>query len=283
MTNLKLTRPLIVFDIESTGLNIGRDQIIEISFIKCFPDGKIEERTLRIKPTPSSETRQLNGITPEAQEVHGISEEDLNDCPIFAEVADDILAYIGDSDIAGFNSNKFDIPLLAEEFLRIGKKLDMRDRYLVDVQQIFHKMEPRNLAAAYKFYCGKDIENAHSANADAMATLEVLEAQIDRYKDTEYEDRYTKKCRPVTPVVKDLDHFTRSNRNVDFASHIVLNDKDVEVFNFGKHKGKSVKEVFKTEPSFYSWMMHADFPLNTKDIITTLYNEARLEMKFNKQ
>lgn len=283
MTNLKLTRPLIVFDIESTGLNIGRDQIIEISFIKCFPDGNTEERTLRIKPTPSSANRQLNGITPEAQEVHGISEEDLKDCPTFAEVADDILAYIGDSDIAGFNSNKFDIPLLAEEFLRVGKKLDMRNRYLVDVQQIFHKMEPRNLAAAYKFYCGKDIENAHSANADAMATLEVLEAQIERYKETEYEDRYTKKCRPVTPVVKDLDHFTRSNRNVDFAAHIVLNDKDVEVFNFGKHKGKSVKEVFKAEPSFYSWMMHADFPLNTKDIITTLYNEARLELKFQKQ
>lgn len=283
MTNLKLTRPLIVFDIESTGLNIGRDQIIEISFIKCFPDGNREERTLRIKPTPSSEARQLNGISPEAQAVHGISEEDLKDCPTFAEVADDLLAYIGDSDIAGFNSNKFDIPLLAEEFLRIGKRLDMRNRYLVDVQQIFHKMEPRNLAAAYKFYCHKDIKNAHSANADAMATLEVLEAQIERYKDVEYEDRTTKKCCPVTPVVKDLDHFTRVNRNVDFAAHIILNDKDVEVFNFGKHKGQSVKEVFKTEPAFYSWMMHADFPLNTKDVITMLYNEARLELKFQKQ
>lgn len=283
MTNLKLTRPLIVFDIESTGLNIGRDQIIEISFIKCFPDGNREERTLRIKPTPSSEARQLNGISPEAQAVHGISEEDLKDCPTFAEVADDLLAYIGDSDIAGFNSNKFDIPLLAEEFLRIGKRLDMRNRYLVDVQQIFHKMEPRNLAAAYKFYCHKDIKNAHSANADAMATLEVLEAQIERYMDVEYEDRTTKKCCPVTPVVKDLDHFTRVNRNVDFAAHIILNDKDVEVFNFGKHKGQSVKEVFKTEPAFYSWMMRADFPLNTKDVITMLYNEARLELKFQKQ
>ena len=283
MTNLKLTRPLIVFDIESTGLNIGRDQIIEISFIKCFPDGSREERTIRIKPTPSSEMRQLNGITPEAQAVHGISEEDLKNCPTFADVADDLLAYIGDSDIAGFNSNKFDIPLLAEEFLRIGKRLDMRNRYLVDVQQIFHKMEPRNLAAAYKFYCGKDIQNAHSANADAMATLEVLEAQIERYKDVEYEDRNTKKCCPVTPNVKDLDHFTRVNRNVDFAAHIILNDKDVEVFNFGKHKGESVKDVFKREPAFYSWMMRADFPLNTKDVITLLYNEARLELKFQKQ
>ena len=159
----------------------------------------------------------------------------------------------------------------------------MRNRYLVDVQQIFHKMEPRNLAAAYKFYCGKDIQNAHSANADAMATLEVLEAQIERYKDVEYEDRNTKKCCPVTPNVKDLDHFTRVNRNVDFAAHIILNDKDVEVFNFGKHKGQSVKEVFKTEPAFYSWMMRADFPLNTKDVITMLYNEARLELKFQKQ
>lgn len=283
MTNLKLTRPLIVFDIESTGLNIGRDQIIEISLIKCFPDGSHEERTIRIKPTASTETRPLNGISAEAYAVHGISDEDLKDCPTFAEAADELLEYIGDSDIAGFNSNKFDIPLLAEEFLRIGKKLDMRNRYLIDVQQIFHKMEPRNLAAAYKFYCHKNIENAHSANADAMATLEVLEAQIERYKDVEYEDRDEKKYCPITPYVKDLDNFTRSNRNVDFAAHIVLNDKDVEVFNFGKHKGQSVKEVFKVEPAFYSWMMRADFPLNTKDVITMLYNEARLEMKFGKK
>lgn len=282
MTNLKLTRPLIVFDIESTGLNIGRDQIIEISMIKCFPDGSREEQTRRIKPTPSSESRQLNGISPEAYAVHGISDEDLKDCPTFAEVADELLAYFGDSDIAGFNSNKFDIPLLAEEFLRIGKRLDMRNRYLVDVQQIFHKMEPRNLAAAYKFYCHKDIENAHSANADALATLEVLEAQIEYYKDVEYEDRNTRRHCPITPNVKDLDHFTRVNRNVDFASHIILNDKDVEVFNFGKHKGESVKEVFIKEPAFYSWMMRADFPLNTKDVITMIYNEVRLEMKFGK-
>lgn len=283
MTHLKLSRPLIVLDIESTGLNVGRDQIVELSMIKCLPDGSTIEKTLRIKPTPSSEEYKLNGMSAEAFAVHGISEESLKDCPTFAEASDEILDFIGDSDLAGFNSNKFDVPLLVEEFLRIGKKLDMRNRYLVDVQQIFHKMEPRNLAAAYRFYCGKELVDAHTATADALATLDVLEAQITRYENTEYEDKFTPKCRPVTPVVKDLDRFTRVNRNVDFAAHIVLNDKDTEVFNFGKHKNESVKEVFKKEPAFYAWMMHADFPLNTKEVITMIYNEVRLEKKFSKE
>ena len=278
---LNLTRPIVFFDLETTGVQVGTDRIVEICLHKVMPDQQCETLTLRVRPV--DDTGNTIHIPAEASAVHGIFDADVAHEPPFRELAPQLQAFIGDADLAGFNSNKFDIPLLAEEFLRVGKRLDMRNRYLVDVQQIFHKMEPRNLAAAYKFYCHKDIENAHSANADAMATLEVLEAQIERYKDVEYEDRNTKKCCPVTPVVKDLDHFTRVNRNVDFAAHIILNDKDVEVFNFGKHKGQSVKEVFKIEPAFYSWMMRADFPLNTKDVITMLYNEARLELKFQRQ
>lgn len=270
--NLKLTRPLIFFDLETTGLNIGKDKIVEICMIKVFPDGTEGERTMRLNPGCH--------IPEETSAIHGICDADVADKPTFAQVADDLLAFFADSDIAGFNSNKFDIPLLAEEFLRIGKRFDMRNRSVIDVQQIFHKMEPRNLIAAYKFYCGKDLKNAHSANADTRATFEVLDAQVARYAGVEYEERNGTVSCPVTPNVKDLDKFTRVNRNVDFAAHIVLNDKDVEVFNFGKHKGESVKDVFMREPAFYAWMMKADFPLYTKEVITYVYNEVRLEKKF---
>ncbi len=271
--NLKLQRPLIFFDLETTGLNIGKDKIVEICLLKVFPDGTQEERTMRLNP-------QCH-IPELTSEIHGIYDRDVKDAPTFEQVADDILHFFDDCDIAGFNSNKFDIPLLMEEFLRIGKKLDMRGRAVIDVQQIFHKMEPRNLIAAYKFYCGKDLRDAHSAAADTRATFEVLDAQVARYQNVEYEDREGKTGCPVTPNVKDLDKFTRVHRNVDFAAHIVLNDNDVEVFNFGKHKGESVKEVFKKEPAFYAWMMKADFPLYTKEVITMLYNEVRLERKFS--
>lgn len=273
--NLKLTRPLIFFDLETTGLNIGKDKIVEICLIKLFPDGHEEERTERLNPKCH--------IPEETSAIHGIYDADVVDKPTFEDLADELLAFFDNCDIAGFNSNKFDIPLLAEEFLRIGKRLDMRNRSVIDVQQIFHKMEPRNLIAAYKFYCGKDLKNAHSANADTRATLEVLEAQVGRYASVPYEERNGTVSCPVTPDVKDLDKFTRVHRNVDFAAHIVLNDKDVEVFNFGKHKGESVKEVFAKEPAFYAWMMKADFPLYTKEVITYIYNEVRLEKKFSAQ
>ena len=270
--NLQLTRPRVFFDLETTGLNVGKDRIVEISMIKLFPDGHEEERTERLNP-------QCH-IPEEASSVHGIYDADVADKPTFTDLADDILAFLDNCDLAGYNSNKFDIPLLAEEFLRIGKRFDMRDRSVIDVQMIFHKMEPRNLIAAYKFYCGKDLRNAHSANADTRATLEVLEAQVAHYAGVEYEDHDGKVSCPVTPNVKDLDKFTRVNRNVDFAAHIVLNDKDVEVFNFGKYKGQSVKEVFKKEPAYYAWLMKADFPLYTKEVVTYIYNEVRLEKKF---
>lgn len=271
--NLQLTRPLIFFDLETTGLNIGKDKIVELCLLKVFPDGNEDERTMRLNPGCH--------IPEDTSAIHGIYDSDVADKPTFAQVADELLAFFENSDIAGFNSNKFDIPLLAEEFLRIGKRFDMRNRAVIDVQQIFHKMEPRNLIAAYKFYCGKDLKNAHSANADTRATYEVLEAQVARYAGVKYEERNGKVSCPVTPNVKDLDNFTRVHRNVDFAAHIVLNDKDEEVFNFGKHKGQSVKEVFRTEPAFYAWMMKADFPLYTKEVITLIYNEVRLEKKFS--
>lgn len=273
--NLKLNRPLVFFDLETTGLNIGKDKIVEICMLKVFPDGNQQEVTMLLNPGCH--------IPEETSEIHGIYDVDVADKPSFAEASDEILRFFEDCDIAGFNSNKFDIPLLVEEFLRIGKRFDMRGRSIIDVQQIFHKMEKRNLIAAYKFYCGKDLNDAHSACADTHATFEVLDAQVKRYENVEYEDNTGRISCPVTPEVPDLDKFTRSTRNVDFASHIVWNDKDVEVFNFGKYKGMSVKSVFQKEPSYYSWMMNADFPLYTKEVITMIYNEVRLEAKFNGQ
>lgn len=271
--NLKLERPLVLFDLETTGLNIGKDKIIEICLLKVFPDGTQEERTLRINPECH--------IPEETSLVHHIYDEDVKDKPTFREVADEINAFMEDCDIAGFNSNHFDIPLLVEEFLRCGKTFDIRNRKLIDVQQIFHKMEPRNLIAAYKFYCGKDLNDAHCATADTKATFEVLDAQIARYANTIYTDRDGIESTPVTPNVKDLSAFTVNSRNVDFASHIVLNNKDEEVFNFGKHKNERVKDVFTKEPAYYSWMMNADFPLYTKQVITQIYKELQLERKFN--
>ena len=271
--NIILERPLVLFDLETTGLNIGKDKIVEICLLKVFPDGTQEEKTMRLNPECH--------IPEEVSKVHGIYDKDVKDKPIFREVADEINDFMADCDIAGFNSNHFDIPLLVEEFLRCGKMFDLRNRKLIDVQQVFHKMEPRNLIAAYKFYCGKDLNDAHSADADTKATFEVLDAQIARYANTKYVDKNGNVTCPVTPYVKDLSNFTVNSRNVDFAAHIVLNDKDEAVFNFGKHKNSRVKEVFTKEPAYYSWMMNADFPLYTKQVITQIYKELQLEKKFN--
>ncbi|MBR0054571.1 MAG: 3'-5' exonuclease [Bacteroidales bacterium] len=270
--NLKLERPIIFFDLETTGVDVAKDSIVEIAMIKMFPDGHEEERVMRLNPG--------RHIPEEASAVHGIYDEDVKDMPTFAQAADELMKYFDDCDLAGYNSNHFDIPLLAEEFLRIGKHFDMRNRSLVDVQQIFHKMEQRTLVAAHRFYCGRDFDNAHSALADTRATVDVLKAQLDRYNGVEYEEKNGVKSCPIVPDVKALDKFTRLVRNVDFAARIILNDKDEEVFNFGKHKGKRVKDVFRTEPAFYAWMMRSDFPLNTKDVITRIYKEVKLEQKF---
>lgn len=261
---LNLRNPIIFFDIESTGLNVATDRIVEISMVKVSPcapgePNKVEVKTRRINPTIP--------IPPEAQAVHGISDEDVKDEPEFRQIAKSLAQWMKGCDIAGYNSMKFDIPMLAEEFLRAGVEFDFRKRKLVDVQNIFHKKEQRTLKAAYKFYCGANLDNAHSAEADTMATFEVLEAQLDRYKDDE-ED----------PLQNDVDYLAKysiQNRNVDYAGRIVLNDKDIPIFNFGKHKGVPVTEVLQKEPSYYSWMMEGDFTRDTKQVLT----EIRASMK----
>lgn len=247
---LNLKRPLIFFDLETTGINVTSDRIVELCYIKVFPNGNEESKSMRINPEMP--------IPPHSTAVHGIMDDDVKDCPTFKEVAKELELTFRDSDIAGYNSNKFDVPLLVEEFLRAGVEIDLSKRKFVDVQTIFHKMEQRTLVAAYKFYCGKNLENAHSALADTRATLEVLESQLDRYPDV------------LTNDVGFLANFTTVNRNVDFAGRIIYNDKDEEVFNFGKYKGRKVTDVFRLDPGYYSWMMQGDFALNTKQVLTRI-------------
>lgn len=257
---LNLTRSLVFFDLETTGLNVGKDKIVEISMLKINPDGTEETKTLLINPNVP--------IPQECSAIHGIYDIDVKDKPFFEDVADEIMDFLQDSDLAGYNSNKFDLPLLVEEFLRAGRRFDLRDRKMVDVQTIYHKMEPRTLQAAYKLYCNKELVNAHQAEADTKATYEVLKAQVEKYKDQEYEDRFTgRKFIPIQNDIKQLSSFSSDNRNVDLVGHIVFNDKDQEVFNFGKHKGKTVESVFRAEPTYFDWMMKSDFPLYTKEVI----------------
>lgn len=273
---LNLTRPLVFFDLETTGLNVGKDHIVEISLIKVMPDGEEIERTELINPGVP--------IPEECSAIHGIYDQDVADKPTFEQLADDLLAFIGDADLAGFNSNKFDVPLLLEEFLRIGRNLDLRNRHLIDVQNIFHKMEPRNLIAAYKFYCGGDLTEAHHASADTRATYEVFKAQLEKYEDVEYIDPRTHaKSKPIIGDVKALGSFSQDTRNVDMAGHIVWDKNQNAVFNFGKHKNIPVKEVFMKEPAYYDWMMKSEFPLYTKEVITQFYHEVCLEKKFSKR
>ncbi len=246
---LKLTRPLIFFDIESTGLSISTDRIVELCFIKVHPNGNEEAQTLRFNP--------LIPISPEASEVTGITNEDVKDCPTFKEKAAELSKIFSGCDIAGYNSNTFDVPLLVEEFLRAGVDFDINKAKLVDVQSIFFKREPRNLTAAYKFYCDKDLENAHSALADTRATYEVLLSQLERYPD-------------LSGDVNFLSDYTRRNDNVDLAGRIVYNAQRQEVFNFGKYRGRPVVEVLQQDPGFYAWMMQGDFTQNTKQVLTKL-------------
>jgi DNA polymerase III subunit epsilon len=260
---LNLKRPLAFFDLETTGTNIGVDRIVEISVIKMHPDGSEAVKTWKVNPEMP--------IPLESSLVHGIYDEDVAHMPVFKAIADDVATFIADSDLAGYNSNRFDIPMLMEEFLRVGHSFDIEQRYFVDVQNIFHQMEQRTLKAAYQFYCGKDIINAHSAEADTRATMEVLLAQVERYANTEFEDKKGVKTIPVTGDVAELHKFTNMTRPVDFAGRMVFNDAGEECFNFGKHKGKRVEDVFKAEPSYYAWMMQGDFPLYTKRKLEQIY------------
>lgn len=246
---LKLNRPICFFDLETTGIDVGKDRIVEIAIFKVYPNGTKESKTWLVNPTIP--------IPTQATAVHGISNEKVANEPTFAMLASQIHAMIKDSDLAGFNSDRFDIPLLAEELLRAGVDFDMKNRVSVDVQTIFHKMEERTLSAAYKFYCGQLLENAHSAAADTLATYEILKAQLDRYSDLQND-------------MKSLAEFTTRKKSVDFAGFIAINDKGEEYFTFGKYKNVLVDEVFDKDPGYYGWIQNADFPLYTKKVLTGL-------------
>lgn len=257
-TKLNLERPIIFFDLETTGTNVTQDRIVEISYIKVLPDGTEEKKCRRLNPEMH---------IPEASTaVHHITDEDVKDAPSFRQIAKSLLEIFEGCDIAGYNSNKFDVPLLMEEFGRCGLNFDIAGRNFIDVQNIFHKMEQRTLVAAYKFYCGGELTDAHSALADTQATYEVLLGQLDKYPE-------------LKNNVEFLAKFSNIGRNLDLASRIVYNDKDQPVFNFGKHKGKPVKEVLAKEPSFFDWIMQGDFPKNTKDVLCRLKFEYEQERK----
>lgn len=249
MPALQLNRPLIIFDLETTGISISKDRIVEIACIKIFPNGNEEVRVQRINPEMP--------IPPEVTAIHGISDADVADKPTFAALAKDFALFMQGCDFGGFNSNKFDFPMLVEEFLRAGVEFDPENRKFVDAQRIFHVMEPRNLKAAYKFYCDKDLENAHSAEADTRATWEVLKSQVEKYSQLQNNIDY-------------LHQFSGQSNNVDLAGRMVFNDKGIEVFNFGKHKGKPVLQVLKSEPGYYQWVMDNDFSLDTKRHLTRI-------------
>jgi len=246
---LKLKNPIVFFDLETTGTNIVTDRIVEFAYHKVYPNGHEETKSIRINPQMP--------IPPGATEIHGISDNDVKDCPTFKDVAREIMRDIEGCDLAGYNSNRFDIPLLAEELLRAEVDVDLMKRKFVDVQNIFHKMEQRTLAAAYKFYCDKDLENAHNAEADTLATYEVLQAQLGRYSELEN-------------VVDFLAKFSAQTNSVDFAGQIIYNEKKEEIFNFGKYKGQKVSDVFLKDTGYYGWMMTSDFSLHTKKVLTSI-------------
>lgn len=254
--NIQLTSPLAIFDLETTGINITQDRIIEIAILKIQPDGTKETYEKRVNPEVE--------MTEENMAIHGISNDDLKGCPTFKEIAPEVEAFIAGCDFGGFNSNKFDVPLLVEEMLRVNPKFDISDRQFIDVQNIFHKMEKRTLEAAYQFYCEKELINAHSALADAEATWEVLNAQISRYDDLKSD-------------VDFLSDFSlaHDNKRADFAGRLTHNDQGKLTYNFGKHRGKTVEEINKAEPGYYGWMMSADFPLHTKQCLKKEMNRIK--------
>lgn len=267
---LKLEKPLLFFDIESTGLNIATDGIIELSFVKVFPGDEVRVKTWRVRPWDYAADCQKK-ISPGAQEVHGIKDEDLAGEKRFSEIVDEVQDWVDGCDLAGFNSNKFDLPMLAEELERVRKymnrpiRIDLHSMKMVDVQNIYHQLEPRNLKAAYKFYCGKELENAHAAEADTLATFEVLKAQLDRYPDQLKND------------VGFLSNFSERQKIVDYAGRLVYNDKKEIVVNFGKHRGKTAREVYETEPSYFSWVENGEFTLDTKQQFILLRRQFEAE------
>ena len=247
---LNLKNPIIFFDLETTGLDITKDRIVELCYIRVEPNGNEEAKSMRINP-------EIH-IPEEASKVHGIYDEDVKECPTFKQIAKTLWHTFEGCDLAGYNSNKFDVPLLVEEFMRAGVDVDLSKRKLVDVQNIYHKLERRTLIAAYKYYCGKDLENAHSALADTQATYEVLQAQLDKYPNELQND------------MQFLADYSRMSNNIDFAGRFVYDENGVELVNFGKYKGKPLKEVLQKDPGYYGWIMQSDFTMNTKQVLTKL-------------
>ncbi len=259
--NLNLKRPICFFDLETTGTNTAKDRIVEIAIIRVEPDGTEISKTWRVNPEIP--------IPPEASKIHGIYDDDVKNEKTFKEIAPEIYEMIHDADLAGFNSNRFDVPLLAEELLRAEIDIDLKNNNLIDIQNIFHKMEPRNLAAAYRFYCNGDLSNAHSAEADTKATYEIFKAQINKYKD-------------LPKDMEALSRFSAYFKAADFQGRIIYNDKNEEIINFGKYKGQKVADVLLKDKGYYGWIMHADFPLYTKKIVKNVYDRLQLQLEQEK-
>ncbi len=259
------------FDLETTGVNIAVDRIVELCILKVLPGGAEEVLTMRINPGMP--------IPAESSMFHGIYDEDVKDLPFFRQRAEEVRAFLGEADLAGYNSNKFDVPMLMEEFLRAGVDFSLEGRAFVDVQNIFHQMEQRTLKAAYRFYCNSNLENAHTAEADVRATYEVLKAQLSKYEGAAYEDKHGNVSTPVVNDVPALHKFTNLSNPVDFAGRLVYDEDGDPCINFGKHKGKKVIHVFEVEPSYYAWMQNGDFPLYTKKVLEGLWNSFRNQRK----
>ncbi len=259
--SIELTKPICIFDLETTGTNTVKDRIVEIAIIRVEPDGNEIVKTWRVNPEMH--------IPEQVSKIHGIYDEDVKDAPTFKDISQEVLEMIKDADLVGFNSNRFDIPLLAEEMLRVGLDFDLKTNRHIDVQNIFHKMEPRNLTAAYKFYCDGDLSNAHSAEADTKATYEVFKAQVERYDD-------------MPKDMETLSKFSSYFKVADFQGRIVYNDQKEEVINFGKYKGKKLVDVLQKDPGYYTWMMGADFPLYTKNIVKNVYDRIKLQVEQEK-
>ncbi len=262
--NIQLEKPLCVFDLETTGLNISKDRIVQIAILKIYPSGKKEELNLLINP-------EMN-ISDSNSAIHGVTNEMVKDAPTFKDAGSEIVAFIGTSDLAGYNSNKFDIPVLAEEFLRVDIEFDLSTKDCVDIQNIFHKMEQRTLVAAYKFYCSKELTNAHDAMADTVATWEVFEKQLEQYDN-------------LKPNIDFLADFSRNSvhKNIDFAGRLAINENNEAIYNFGKHKGKTIKEISVSEPGYYGWMLEADFPRYTKKILLQEMEKIKAKKKEENQ
>jgi len=251
---LNIRKPIVFFDLETTGINISNDRIVEISLLKVLPNGNESVKTYRVNPEMP--------ISEESTSIHGITNDDVKDAPTFKMIAKELVSIIEDSDIGGFNSNKFDVPMLAEEFLRCETDIDLKNRKFIDVMVIFMKKEPRNLEAAYKFYCNKELTNAHAAEADTRATYEVFKSQLNKYQD-------------LGNSIGEIAEFSTHNKNADFAGRLVYDEKNNIIVNFGKYKGKKLIEVLKKDPSYYDWVQRGDFPLYTKSVFTKVYIQSK--------